>query len=479
MRLNGKSQFKIGCHILLLCLSPVSCLLVQAAPTFGPRRVAVATEEIVSVLRQARQAYENAPPCAMDISTSSQGGKSHLRYEKRYYRDGDRIDISTRRYDTVDNVEKPTFVTRGLWDGTRYFHRQEMAEQPGDKPRFVLAHVSKDRKHRDYLASWSDAETWLDGIVPHANRHFADHLLAHASDLMAAHVFSTSPGRSHYVVECDTPKAFCQVWFSDMSPHLMHRLLVLQEERHLIDGHPITSPERKIAEERWEVKITATKLAGETQIAVSGEFLNVSTFKPGQTEEYWRSLASAKRSNIRLNPDFQAIGAFQIDLDEGQRIRSYDGPERYEWHNGEVVQLGSPLVGMLAPRFELKDLAGRVHNLTDHENKHIVVLDFWETWCRPCIKAFPVLLDTVDRFRDRGVVLYTVNRGESTATIRQFLEEQDLALPVLLDFEKSVAQSYRVSGIPQTVIIDKSGTVRAVHIGYTAEYRSKLVLCQY
>ncbi|HRP63725.1 MAG TPA: redoxin domain-containing protein [Phycisphaerales bacterium] len=125
------------------------------------------------------------------------------------------------------------------------------------------------------------------------------------------------------------------------------------------------------------------------------------------------------------------------------------------------------LLGMPAPDFELETLGGGTLTLAQHRGKDIVVLDFWATWCGPCIRALPGLMEVAEEYKDRNVVLYAVNQREAEETISKFLEQRKWNLKVPLDRSGNVATKYLVGGIPQTVIIDKDGVVEAVHVGYS------------
>ncbi|WP_162006745.1 redoxin domain-containing protein [Roseimaritima sediminicola] len=125
-----------------------------------------------------------------------------------------------------------------------------------------------------------------------------------------------------------------------------------------------------------------------------------------------------------------------------------------------------PLVGQSAPPLETKQLDGSDVALEKHRGKHVVVLDFWATWCGPCIEALPLISKTAAQFADQGVVFYAVNVGEEKARIQEFLKQQELDLPVLLDPEGQIASAYGANAIPQTVLIGKDGRVEVVHVGF-------------
>lgn len=126
----------------------------------------------------------------------------------------------------------------------------------------------------------------------------------------------------------------------------------------------------------------------------------------------------------------------------------------------------NPLVGKPAPDFSLGKLDGGTMALADHVGKQPVLLDFFATWCGPCRQSLPDIAQIAKDYAPQGLVVYAVNCAEDPATVKGFLAETKLNLPVLLDNAGQVAQSYGVRGIPQQVLIGKDGKVRFVHSGY-------------
>ena len=133
-----------------------------------------------------------------------------------------------------------------------------------------------------------------------------------------------------------------------------------------------------------------------------------------------------------------------------------------------------PLLGQPAPPFEVVDLEGKPVSLAHNLGKNIIVLDFWATWCGPCVAALPTINDVTNSLKEQGVVFYAVNIGEEKQAVVDFLDEQKLKLPVALDLRSTVAASYRVSGIPQTVLIGKDGKVQVVHVGFGGNMKKQL-----
>lgn len=128
----------------------------------------------------------------------------------------------------------------------------------------------------------------------------------------------------------------------------------------------------------------------------------------------------------------------------------------------------SPLVGQKAPPFQLATATGEQWKLEDAHGK-VVVLDFWATWCGPCVAAMPQLQELHEAFAKDGreVIIVGVNQQETVDDIEQFVEEHGITFPQVLDEMGTVGNSYQVSGIPQTVLIDADGIVQAVHVGYS------------
>ena len=120
--------------------------------------------------------------------------------------------------------------------------------------------------------------------------------------------------------------------------------------------------------------------------------------------------------------------------------------------------------GPLVPGFDLPRLQGGSVKLSDLRGK-IVVIDFWATWCPPCVEGLPKLAAMTAKHKDDGVVFFPINLQEEPDTIKAFLAEKGLTLPIVLDADGKAVKSYKVEPVPQTVFIDRDGVVQLVHIG--------------
>jgi thiol-disulfide isomerase/thioredoxin len=124
----------------------------------------------------------------------------------------------------------------------------------------------------------------------------------------------------------------------------------------------------------------------------------------------------------------------------------------------------SPLVGQAAPDIKLANLDGGEFQLAEHRGE-VIVLDFWATWCGPCLKTMPLVDEIVREFPDQKVTLFAINMEERPAEIKSTLERHQLNVPVILDTDGVAAARYSVTSIPQTVVIDREGNVARLFIG--------------
>lgn len=117
----------------------------------------------------------------------------------------------------------------------------------------------------------------------------------------------------------------------------------------------------------------------------------------------------------------------------------------------------SPLIGKPAPEFELEDLDGQRVDLADLGGKPVVI-NFWATWCQPCVVEHPLLVQASRTYEGRAHFLGIVYQDEPNL-IRRFVERRGAWGPSLLDPDSRVAITYGVYGAPETFILDADGTI--------------------
>jgi peroxiredoxin len=122
-------------------------------------------------------------------------------------------------------------------------------------------------------------------------------------------------------------------------------------------------------------------------------------------------------------------------------------------------KIGSMASGKFAPDFSLKDLEGKKVSLADFKGK-IVYIDFWASWCKPCIKEFPAAKKLKEKFKDKDVVFLYIDIDASEKDWKEGVKEHLLEGVNLYAGAKSeVAKAYNVSGIPAYFLVDKQGKI--------------------
>ncbi|MEX2217685.1 MAG: TlpA disulfide reductase family protein [Phycisphaerales bacterium] len=138
---------------------------------------------------------------------------------------------------------------------------------------------------------------------------------------------------------------------------------------------------------------------------------------------------------------------------------------------GRAVDPLTLAVGEKAPDWELADPAGKRHRLSDYAGK-VVVLDFWATWCGPCLQAMPGIQAIHEKFKGRPVAVFGLNCWESGDPAALMLEKS-FTYGLLLKAD-GVAKDYGVSGIPTFYVVGKDGKIAHVAIGFDPEGEAKL-----
>ena len=170
-----------------------------------------------------------------------------------------------------------------------------------------------------------------------------------------------------------------------------------------------------------------------------------------------------------------------IDINQAERDQPYgdwllkDAPESIiesaEGEGGAAAM--SPLVGTAAPDFSLDLLGGGTFSISGSRGQ-VIVLDFWATWCGPCMQAMPVIEQAVAEFDEDDVRLVAVNLQETAEPILETLARLDISPEVALDIDGVAAARYQANAIPQTVVIDRAGKITHLFVGGGAKLGEQL-----
>ena len=122
------------------------------------------------------------------------------------------------------------------------------------------------------------------------------------------------------------------------------------------------------------------------------------------------------------------------------------------------------LEGKPAPDFTLKGMDGKDVKLSALKGS-VVLLDFWATWCGPCVESMPKLNKLYEGKKGSGLKAFAVNAKEEKEDVEAFVKETSLTIPVLLDSEGKVYEQYKLPGLPVTMVVDKEGVVKRAVLG--------------
>ncbi len=126
----------------------------------------------------------------------------------------------------------------------------------------------------------------------------------------------------------------------------------------------------------------------------------------------------------------------------------------------------------LAPDFTLKSLSGSNLRLAEQRGD-IIVLNFWASWCSPCLQEMPELDKLAIKYQPLGVQVWGVNVEADSRAAEKYLSRTQVQFPILFDTQNTVSASYQVQAMPTTVIINQHGAVHSVHRGYKPGYEQK------
>lgn len=121
-------------------------------------------------------------------------------------------------------------------------------------------------------------------------------------------------------------------------------------------------------------------------------------------------------------------------------------------------------IGSLASDFTLEDTLGNKITLSDFQNKKPVLLVFWATWCGYCAKELPDLKIFTGKYQNEIQVI-AISSGEVKETVKNYVEEENINFPMLLDEKRETWNQYSVRGTPSHFLIDKKGEIVTLRPG--------------
>jgi peroxiredoxin len=243
----------------------------------------------------------------------------------------------------------------------------------------------------------------------------------------------------------------------------------------------------------FECTVTATPLEVDETLEFEGEPLEMSGAVEGGEGPVVISLTAPPRQRLQIDLMAGDFDAFLQVAGAGQSLENDDGGYATNsrltlWMppRGEVVLLASAYGGMgegdwilqvtdpgplMAPPFTLTAPEGQRVSLADSDGQ-VRIVDFWATWCPPCIVEIPHFNEIAEEYAERVTVL-GISTDDEEEALAEFLAEEEIGYTILRD-NRVVSRIYgalldsgQMEGIPTTFVIDQAGEVVAIHEGYT------------
>lgn len=136
--------------------------------------------------------------------------------------------------------------------------------------------------------------------------------------------------------------------------------------------------------------------------------------------------------------------------------------------DGAIVKPEHLSAAERAPDFTLMDLDGKRVKLSDAIKKGPVLIDFWATWCKPCLQELPHVNELYRKHREQGLQVFaiTIDSPKSQSKVKPFIKGQGYEFTVLLDQDSEARKLFGGKDVPLTILIDRKGEVVFRHLGY-------------
>lgn len=197
------------------------------------------------------------------------------------------------------------------------------------------------------------------------------------------------------------------------------------------------------------------------ELPEAGRYTVVATRNDGSTEPFEFRLI------VRRTADADPVMDTETAIDNNtSNVEEVSSTDNLASEDEPVVGLDT---GNIAPNFETTTLAGEEVSLTDMRGQ-IVLVNFWGTWCGPCIREMPDLQNVYDTYAEDGfTILALATRGDTAEDVAEFRDRFDLTFPLIVDEGDVISDDYGIISRPSTFILDQDGVIVFRNFGPVVE----------
>lgn len=164
------------------------------------------------------------------------------------------------------------------------------------------------------------------------------------------------------------------------------------------------------------------------------------------------------------------LANYQMEFNPAEALEQFSivANEYPDWSQADSArefarELSTLGIGMTAPGFEIETIDGRKLRLSDLKGK-IVLIDFWTTWCQPCVEELPRLKHAYEKYQDSGFVIVGINLDTDTDEARRFVKKHGMSWPTSisgLGMMDPLVSQYSIQALPKSFLVGRQGKIRA------------------